>query len=284
MKNKLLISFLIFLSLGASPAFCDEIEEATAFYNEAIDLYKQDNINQSVELFNKAIKLNPDFYEAHYNLAQILMSLEKNEEAVKILEETVKLKPDDTESLYNIGRLQYKRGNLSNAHKYLKQIPQTAPQYESAKILITKIEKRQGELNLENKIKEHKNLVDAQGKAKGVELAEVLAPSGTAVDSRGNIYVASFSENVIYKISIYGQKTVFSKSALIKGPIGLAIDKNDNIYIANYLANNVVKITPASVASVFANVEKPYCMIYVTENNRIYVTEQNTNKLIKFDL
>lgn len=284
MEKKLLISFLIFLSLGFAPAICDEIEDATVFYNEAIDLYNREEVEKSIELFNKAIELHPDFYEANYNLAQILMSLDRNEEAFKVLEKTIKLQPENTENIYNAGRVQYKRGYLSSAYGYLKKIPESAPQYESAKILISKIEKRQDELNLESKIREHKILSDSQGKVKGVELTEISAPSGTATDSRGNIYVASFIENAIYKISVYGKKTVFSKSALIKGPIGLAIDKNDNIYAANYTANNIVKISPSGALNIFADVEKPYCMFYDDEYNRLYVTEQGTNKLIKFDL
>ena len=283
MKNKLLISSLIFLSL-VSMVFANDIEEATGLYNEAIDLYKQDEIERSVELFNQAIEIKPDFYEAYYNLSQILMSLDKDEEAYKALEKLVKLKPDDYESLYNIGKIQHKRGYLLSAHEYLSKIPQNAPQYESAKLLISKIEKRQAELNLETKIKEHKVIVDTLGKVKGVELAEISAPSGVATDGRGNIYVASFSENIIYKISIFGQKKVFSKSALIKGPVGIAVDKNDNVYIANYLANNIVRSTPNWQASIFADIEKPYCMFYDSEHNRIYVTEQNTNKLYKFDI
>jgi len=284
MEKKLLISFLILLSLGVSPAFCDKIDDATDIYNEAIDLFHKDEVEKSVELFYKAVELYPDFYEANYNLAQILISLDKIDEAYKVLEKIVELQPNNTENIYNIGRIQYKRGYLSSAYGYLKKIPEDAAQYESAKLLIAKIEKRQDELNLESKIREHKPLFNASGRAKSTELTEIFAPSGVAVDSRGNIFTASFTENAIYKISIYGKKTVFSKSALIKGPIGLVIDKEDNIYIANYLANNIVRISPTGALNIFADIEKPYCLNYDAEHNRVYATEQNTNKLIKFDL
>lgn len=285
MKKNILISFFILLNILAfNPSFADIEGDAAVLYNEAIDLYKQDDVNRSIELFKEAIELKPDFYEAHYNLAQILMSVNKNDEAYNSLLELVKLKPNDSEALYNIGKIQYKRGYLSSAHSYLIKIPTTAPQYESAKILIDKIEKRQKELELENKIKQNKTTYDPQGLALGVELASFEAPSGIALDDRGNIYIASFLDNVIHKISIYGQKSVFSNSALIRGPIGLAIDKNNNIYVANYSANTIVKITPEGNASIFSKVQKPYCLIYDAQNNKLYVTEQETNKLIKFDL
>lgn len=287
-------SFIIFILLTALIAplkiFANEtgdidvIDESTNYYNQAIDLYKSDKTDESIELFKKAIELNPKFYEAHYNLAQILMSLNKDDEAYKTLGEIIKIKPDDFESVYNIAKLQYKRGYLASSYNYLKTIKKEAPQYESAKLLMQKIEKRQQELNLEALIKEHKNTLDSTGKAKGAEIEEYEAPSGVAVDSRGNIFTASYSQNAIYKISITGQKNIFSKSTLIKGPIGIAIDKNNNIYIANYGANNIIKITPNWSASVYADVQKPYCITYDSIHDRLYVTEQNTNKVIKFDL
>ena len=285
MKKNILISFFILLSIiSFNPSFADNEEEAAMLYNEAIDLYKQDDINRSIELFKQAIELKQDFYEAHYNLAQILMSINKNDEAYKSLLEIIKLKPNDPEALYNIGKIQYKRGYLSSAHSYLIKITNGAPQYESAKLLIDKIEKRQKELELENKIKQNKTTYDAQGLALGVELGDFEAPSGIALDSRGNIFIASFLDNTIHKISIYGQKSVFSNSVLIRGPIGLAIDKNDNIYVANYSANTIVKITSEGNASIFSKVQKPYCLNYDNQNNKLFVTEQETNKLIKFDL
>lgn len=289
MKNKLIISTFLFLNLfiinvALGEELDNNLEQAATLYNEAIDLYKQDEIDKSIENFTKALEIKPDFYEAHYNLAQILMSLNKNDEALKSLEAIQKIKPNDSENLYNLGKIYYKKGYLSKSHEYLKKITSNAPQYDSAKLLMTKIEKRQNELDLEQKIKERKVAQNAQGKAIGVALGEISAPSGIALDNRNNIYIASFIENQIYKISIYGQKIVFSKSNLIHGPIGLAIDKNNNIYVANYSANNIVKITPNNVISIFADINKPYCITYNEQQNRLYVTEQDTNKLYKFDL
>ena len=282
MKKLLLLLFLFALTL--LPSYSDSIDEATRYYNEGIDVYGQDDIEKSIELFKKAIELKPDFYEARYNLAQILMSREQNEEALKTLKEIITLRPDDSETLYNIGRIQYKRGYLSDSYKHLTKIPENAPQYESAKILLAKIEKRQGELNLETKISEIKPLSDNQGKFISVDLVEIPAPSGIVSDDRGNIYTASFSENIIYKISTFGKKTPFVQSNLIKGPIGLAIDKENNIYVANYSANTIVKIKPNASINVFASISKPYCIFYDANHNRLYATEQNSNKLVKYDL
>ena len=285
MKKNLIISIFLFLVLAFNTnAYANVNENAAVMYNQAIDLYKQDNINASIDLFKKAIELKPDFYEAHYNLAQILMSVERNEEALKSLEALLAMNPNDTETLYNIGKIQYKRGYLSNANKHLTAIPESAPQYPSAKILIDKIEKRQDELKLEAIIKEHKNITDESGKAHYIDIAEIQAPSGVAVDSEGNIFSASFAENSIYKVSIFGKKSVFTGSSLIKGPIGLAADSKNNIYVANYNANNILKITPNGSVSIFAEIQKPYCILYDSIHDRLYVTEQQSNKVVKIDL
>ena len=68
------------------------------------------------------------------------------------------------------------------------------------------------------------------------------------------------------------------------GSYRIAIDKNDNIFVANYSANTIVKITPEGNSSIFSKVQKPYCLFYDNQSNKLYVTEQETNKLIKFDL
>jgi len=292
MKNRVLISLVIFLSMLNSNAFCAEsqkdiekaLEQAATYYNEAIDLYKQDNVEKSIDLFEKAIKIKPDFYEAHYNLAQILMSVNKNEQALESLEEIAKIRPEDTENLYNLGKTYFKKGLLSKSYEILKKIDINSPEYDSAKLLIEKIENRQNELNLEEKINARQTIVDSKGKAQAVILGEFSAPSGVTMDSRGNVYVASFLENRIYKISIYGQKTALPRTNLIQGPIGIATDKENNIYIANYSANNIVKITPENNVSIFADVKKPYCITYDEARNRLYITEQDSNKLVKFDL
>jgi tetratricopeptide (TPR) repeat protein len=288
-NTSLLITiFSLFCLMGTNIALSekleDSIEKAANLYNEAIDLYSQDKIEQSIDYFIKALELKPDFYEAHYNLAQILMSLNKNDEAIKSLEEIAKIKPDDPENLYNLGKTYYKKGYLSKSYECLKAITVNSPQYDSAKLLIDKIENRQNELNLEEKMNARQNSIDEQGKALAIALGEFSAPSGVVVDSRGNVFVASFLENRIYKITTFGKKEILPRTNLIQGPIGLAIDKDDNIFVANYSANNIIKLTPEGAPSIYADVKKPYCLIYDKAHNRLYVTEQDTNKLLKFDL
>ena len=121
MKKKLLISFFILMGMFAfaPSAKCADNESATYYYNEAIDFYRQDDVDQSVKYFAKAISINPNFFEAHYNIAQILISLGRYDEALKSLEKIMQLRPQDSENIYTIGKVYYKKGQYLKAYEYL---------------------------------------------------------------------------------------------------------------------------------------------------------------------
>ena len=96
-------------------------------------------------------------------------------------------------------------------------------------------------------------------------LAQLNAPLGVALDSRGNIYIADYSNNVVRKVNIttgiittvagQGPKQAqagvngiggLATSAQLYQPIGLYIDSSDNIYIADGGGEQVKKIDHAT--------------------------------------
>ena len=111
----------------------------------------------------------------------------------------------------------------------------------------------------------------------------IPSPTGVAVDNSGNIFVAGFSSNTIFKIGPDKNKIVYLKSSQIDGPIGIAIDANSNLYIANYNKNNVIKVDKNGVISeLLTNVINPYCMF--VKGNTLYVSSQGTNSILKYQL
>ena len=115
-------------------------------------------------------------------------------------------------------------------------------------------------------------------------LQSVPAPSGVAIDSNGNMYVASFSNNEIYKINKDGKSVYADEKKGVGGPIGLAIDSNNNIYVANYNKGNILLIKPNGETSVLLTAKQPYCIIVDEAKNKIYVTEQQTNSILSHDI
>lgn len=78
--------------------------------------------------------------------------------------------------------------------------------------------------------------------------AKLAVPSGVAVDSQGNIYIAEYYNNCIRKVNSEGIISTFvgNKGSAIyadlKGPRGVAIDSDGNIYIADTDNHRVLKV------------------------------------------
>jgi serine/threonine protein kinase, bacterial len=74
--------------------------------------------------------------------------------------------------------------------------------------------------------------------------ASFYRPSGVAVDSQGNIYVADFSNGRVRRISQVGD---VSTVAHLASPFGIAIDRNDNVLVSD--GDQIKKITSAGTIS-----------------------------------
>jgi kumamolisin len=101
-------------------------------------------------------------------------------------------------------------------------------------------------------------LADGNGSA-----ANFYIPSGIALDSSGNLYIADYSNNAIREVTPggtvttpYGSKSAAEgstngsgNSALFNGPNGVAIDSSGNIYVADTANNLIRKITSGTVST-----------------------------------
>jgi sugar lactone lactonase YvrE len=95
--------------------------------------------------------------------------------------------------------------------------------------------------------------------------ARFYSPSGVAVDSAGNVYVADSGNSTVRKIAPGGIVTTFAGLGRTRGgtdatgtnarfeqPFGIAVDPNGNVYVSDSMANTIRKISPAGVVTTLA--------------------------------
>lgn len=263
----------ILLSMSISVYAAEIPIDAKLDYNQGIDFYKLGMYERAIESFRSAIRTYPDYIDAYYNLATILEYLKQYAEALNIYKQVYLRNPNDYEVIYKLALMSSKIEDYTKAADYLKLIPQSSSYYargqelaESIKISTTL---PQQQSNAPSKIATQSGIYE-----------NILSPTGVTTDTQGNIYVATFSDNSIIKITPDGKRQVFLKSALISGPISLASDSVGNIYVSNYNTNNVVKITPQGVASVLVSkIDKPYGLH--VEGNMLFITCQGSNSILR---
>ena len=129
-------------------------------------------------------------------------------------------------------------------------------------------------------------------------------PSGGAVDSGSNVYVADTNNNTIRKITVSGSVSTLAGTPSIAGtsdglgsaarfnhPQSIAVDSGSNVYVVDTLNNTVRMITPAGLVSTLAGTSgvtgftdgpgtvalffQP-CGVAVDSGTNLYVTDGNS--------
>lgn len=247
--------------------------DAKLEYNQGVDYYKLGLYDKAIKSFREAIKVYPDYIDAYYNLATILDYTNQHSEALSVFKQILLRNPNDYESVYKAAQICAKLGDYNNVKSYVNIIPPVSEYYKPAQALVEK---------LTIKTDTPAPATNPQSNvAKTVGIYEnIVSPTGITSDFTGNIYVATFTDNTILKITPDGKRIVYVKNPKISGPISLASDSVGNIYVANYNANNVLKITPEGNVSVLLDgVSKPYGLH--VNNNLLFISSQGSNSVLR---
>ena len=235
--TKLLLTGLI-CAAATTASFGEIATDAKLQYNKGIDFYKLGQFEESANCFKRAIDLDPNYIDAYYNLGSILEYLNQKEAALSVFKQIILRKPEDYEAVYKTAVLSKNLGEYEKAKMYLSLIPPNSKVGIQAQKLAAEMETTLTELQ---KTKAQEQEAQAEELTDGM-YEDISSPTGLVTDKNGNLYIAGFSENTIFKIGPDNKKIVYIKSEKIDGPIGLAIDDSNNIYIANYNKNNVLKV------------------------------------------
>ena len=99
--------------------------------------------------------------------------------------------------------------------------------------------------------------------------AQFSSPSGIAVDTAGNLYVADHNNSTIRKITaagvvstlagtagVFGSADGSGAAAQFSAPSGIAVDTAGNLYVADLSNSTIRKITAAGVVSTLRSEER----------------------------
>ena len=106
--------------------------------------------------------------------------------------------------------------------------------------------------------------------------------SGNAVDSRGDLYQASFFGNTITRITRAGAEAIVVDEGLA-GPVGLAFDADDTLYVCNCNGNSLARVGADGKAAAFAESDLFACPngIAMASDGNLYVTNFNSTKILR---
>lgn len=276
--KKFLKIFTIFILATVNLSTLAANTEAMLQYNQGIDFYKIGQYDDAISAFRAAIKLDPNYIDAYFNLGSVLEYLEQYDAALAVFKQIIVRKPDDYDSVYKAAWLSFKLGDNQKAKTYLSLIPQNCSRWQDSQSLAAQLciptNASKKEISPEPK--------KTETKTSGL-YQDIAAPTGITTDSEGNVYVAEFNNNAIIKITPDDKKIIYVKDEKISGPIGIAYDKSNNLYIANYNKDNILKVSSLGEVSVLiSNVKKPYCL-YIDEN-MLFISCQGSNSVLRYKL
>ena len=89
--------------------------EAITELNKATELMHKSEYKEAIVFLKKAIELNPEFSEAHYNLGIVYERMGKHKDAIKMLKRTIELSPEDANAYYALGYAYYQKRKYERA-------------------------------------------------------------------------------------------------------------------------------------------------------------------------
>lgn len=98
-----------------------EQREAIQFYNKAIDMSSQGNLDGAIQFYKEAIRLNPLLLQSYNNIANIYEQQEKYPDAIAIYEKALLLTPKEPLLHRNMAVVYEKIGKIVESYDHYRQ-------------------------------------------------------------------------------------------------------------------------------------------------------------------
>ncbi len=115
-----------------------------AYNNLGVVFGEQGRLEEAIALYLKALRIKPDYVDAHYSLGVVLEKQGRIEEAMDHYLQALRIKPNYLRAHYNIGLSLSKQGRLEEAIDYYLQALRINPEYVDAHYNLANVLSKQG--------------------------------------------------------------------------------------------------------------------------------------------
>ena len=128
--------------------------------------------------YRDAIRINPDYATAHYNLGNLLKNMGRNEDAEAEYREALRINPDDAEAHYNLGNLLKETGRTEDAEAEYREAIRINPDYAETHANLGILFSETGNKEeAKNELEGAKDLFEKEGREADVKKTEELLKS-----------------------------------------------------------------------------------------------------------
>jgi tetratricopeptide (TPR) repeat protein len=177
---------------GAERAFRRALElnpeNANAHYNMATILIEKKRLDEAASHCREALRIDPEAFEAHLNLGRILVDKGELDEGIKHLSEAIRLRPQDPLAEYHLGLAREKQGNEGAAVQHYVRAIENRPELVPAILSLASIRATTRYYELRN----GENAVELA--KKGCELTKYTDPWALDVLAAADAEAGQFSE------------------------------------------------------------------------------------------
>ena len=166
---------------------------ADAYSNMGNALKEQGKLEEAIEAFNKALAIKPDYADAYYNMGNALKEQGKLEEAIEAFNKALAIKPDYAEAYNNMGVTLQEQGKLEEAIEAYNKSLAIKPDYAEAYNNMGVTLQEQGKLE---------EAIEAYNKSLAIkpDYADAYSNMGNALKEQGKLEEAIEAFNKVLAI------------------------------------------------------------------------------------
>jgi len=109
----IIMTLVVCVQLGYTETEVDSITDN--YRTRGVNLFVQGKYSDAIESFKKAIKINPDYAYAHYNLGRNYYILAEYQKAIKSCKQMIRINPDYADAHMILGMIYNSTGDRGNA-------------------------------------------------------------------------------------------------------------------------------------------------------------------------